>query len=210
MTSSFASLHFFYEREKFILDRVVLASSISTAILRVLAANGIGITSASGCNPPANMREAESMSVVNALRDVLSGKSSNAFAEAVTACDLAYFDALGFHLVLWLRHVHGHSFIPRTALSDSGLTANIIRHALYAAVQAGVDQKHFSTAADGFPSICVLDFGVAVALSSRRVVDSSIDPAEAIARACQDGHLASRLQCEVCVGLLEFAPTLVN
>ena len=145
-------LVFFFEQERFILGTRGLSSSISTAVLGVLSDNGI-LVCEKGVIAPVSLAEVQRIPVIGAVLKLLgSGESLSDLSAATTAMDVSYFQNFGFRLLIWLRHLHAHSFVLRSPLTDVGLTACIVEQAASAAFRVGETLGVFALVG-GAPSI---------------------------------------------------------
>ena len=145
-------LVFFFEQERFILGTRGLSSSISTAVLGVLSDNGI-LVCEKGVLAPVSLEEVQRFPVIRAVLKLLgAGKSLSDLSAATTAMDATYFQSFGFRLLIWLRHLHAHSFVLRSPLTDVGLTACIVQQAANAAFRVGETLGVFALVG-GAPSI---------------------------------------------------------
>lgn len=64
----------------------------------------------------------------------------------------AYLAHAGVHLLLWLRHIEAHAYIPRSALVDAGLRVGVVERVVDAAVLAWKRAGN-SVAAAGLPEL---------------------------------------------------------
>eukprot|EP00386_Alphamonas_edax_P007962 GDKI01026271.1.p1 GENE.GDKI01026271.1~~GDKI01026271.1.p1 ORF type:complete len:330 (-),score=64.17 GDKI01026271.1:110-1099(-) len=130
---------------------------ISTAILKRLADNGIGIRLGSDpkptFRPPATLDELKSMPSVIAIFKVLNTQEAakqqspvaqsqsvrtfaSLFADSTGQKAKNFMTHAGVHILVWLRHIEAHTFIPQTALAEAGLWVDIVDDAAEAAVDA--------------------------------------------------------------------------
>lgn len=58
-----------------------------------------------------------------------------------------YCATAGFHVLHWLRVLDAHVYLPKTLLTDAGLSVGIVDAAVAAAVKAWANQGHPLTAA---------------------------------------------------------------
>jgi hypothetical protein len=148
-------LKFFGEHSEEIMKRC--GPAVSAAVLDTLAANGIGVPVPSGSEPsfraPATFDELEQLPAVTAIFNILNtqeatkkqrdealSKSVRKFQDLAGRqagdADAAEFLAnAGVHILLWLRHIEAHAYIPKTTLVDSGLRVGLVDRVVDVAVR---------------------------------------------------------------------------
>lgn len=153
-------LKFFGEHWEEVIRRC--GAAVSSVVLNTLAADGIGVLTV-GAEPrvraPATILELQQVPAVKAIFDILNtqeatkwqrdealSKSVKTFNRLVAAQaaasptehpDVADFMAnAGIHILLWLRHVEAHAYVPKTVLVDAGLQANVVGRIVDAAVRS--------------------------------------------------------------------------
>lgn len=175
------TLVFLYENERIVLRSSAVACGVSVAVLNVLASNGIVVGNGSVVEPAA-IASVERVPVVMAVLDVLGdGKSLTDFKTGVATSDAAYSRSFGFRFLVWLRHLHAHSFVARSPLTDVGLTASVVQQAATAAFNAGVSLGAFALV-NGAPSVvapAVPPLGVAFAMGFGGEADTALVAAQA-------------------------------
>jgi hypothetical protein len=151
----FNRVKFFGEHSEEVLTRC--GPAISAAVLATLAANGIGVPLPSGSEQsfrvPATLDELEQVPAVTAIFNILNtqeatkkqrdealSKSVRKFQDLAGRqagdADAAEFLAnAGVHLLLWLRHIEAHAYIPKTTLVDSGLRVGLVDRVVDVAVR---------------------------------------------------------------------------
>lgn len=152
----FLRLKFFAEHSRDVTKRC--GPAISTAVLNFLARNGIGVPSKPGpaksFRAPATFHELEELPAVEAIFDILNMQEATKQHDALSR-SLRDFRKLaapprnredelkaaeflanaGLHLLLWLRHVDVHAYIPKNAFVDAGMRISIVDRAVDVAVR---------------------------------------------------------------------------
>jgi len=166
-------LKFFGEHSEEIMKRC--GPAISAAVLDTLAANGIGVPLPSGSEPsfraPTTFNELKQVPSVAAIFDILNtqeattkqrdealSKSVHKFQDLAGRqardADAAKFLAnAGVHILLWLRHIEAHAYIPKTALVDSGLRVGLVDRVVEVAVRTW--EASGNAVKDGLPLLPV-------------------------------------------------------
>lgn len=175
-------LKFFAEHRKQLLSsNYDLARSISDAALLSFAFNGIGLrTATGGYRPPATLEELDSTPAFTAIMCLLSSQEaaskqmvtalspaharflSEAERSAISLSDVEksktaagrYLATVGLEVLVWLRIVEAHAYLPKTPLMQAGLSAAIVDQAVSAAV-GELTANGMSLTADGIPSMPV-------------------------------------------------------
>lgn len=164
-------LRFFFERKDDVLKKGGPARRISRAVLKVLVSNGLGVEVSRGnFRAPATLEEVASMACVKALVSLLdeqaiaskrdpdaTSPSADTFRENTAllrsnpknVSARKYFGSIGFHLLLWMRNVDAHSYLPRSSLLDAQLHSGVVEQAAAAAVLAW--EQHGEPMKDGEP-----------------------------------------------------------
>lgn len=143
---------FFGEHRKIIYQDAGLAEEISSAVLRVFAANGIGVKAAAGgWRPPASLAELSTVPAYTAILSLLDEQAKRTHANSSACSESAsefrsyaaapsrhdakrFLRQQGFQVLLWLRHLNARVYLPKTPLVDAGLPAAVLEHAAAAAV----------------------------------------------------------------------------
>lgn len=165
-------LQFFWEHADEVQQRA--GAAISSAVLEELAGNGIGVPAEGAAHlfrAPASLDELERLPAVKAIFDTLdtqeatakqkddakskSVKNFNRFKDdlskgsargVISSRARTFRDCLGFQVLLWLRHIDAHAYIPKTALVDAGVTAALVDAVVRAAVRVWSDMGQPMTA----------------------------------------------------------------
>ena len=117
-----------------------LVHKISSAVMTVLAANGVGVMRGNGLfEAPVTLADVASIGAVNAIHALLKSNgpspSVNAFNVAVMTSNSEYLASIGFYFLLWLRHIEAHTYCPKGSLLSAGVSASIVEKIVTAAVE---------------------------------------------------------------------------
>jgi hypothetical protein len=175
----FLRLKFFSEHAREVIKRC--GPEVSTAVLASLARNGIGVPSARGAGEPfrapATIHELQELPAVKAIFAILNTQEATkqqrdeALSDSVSKFqelsarssagspkadrEAAKFLAnAGVHILVWLRHIEAHAYIPTTDLVDAGLRVGIVDRAVDAAVRSWGEAGNDVTS-DGRPVLPV-------------------------------------------------------
>lgn len=166
-------LKFVFEHEHELLSaHARCTKKMSSAVLKSFAADGIGTLQGGVYRPPESMEELQRVPVFAAILSLLSKQEAltkkndgtspmhSKFESALHAERAGkrdgnvrwYVSTAGFQIMLWLRVLEAHVYLPKTPLAEAGLTASIVSSAAAAAVTAWVSQGMSATKA-GVPII---------------------------------------------------------
>ncbi len=126
----------------------LLRSLVSDAVMKELAACGVGIQQPNGSWQPATALNLGEVREIRALmQHPATSLAVTAFKNAVMVSPNAtlpqkkrdeqrrYIDEVGVHILQWIRHVASHKPHPAVDLSGMGFPANVIDRIVNAAIQ---------------------------------------------------------------------------
>ena len=118
-------------------------AAVSSVVLAVLAANGLGHKpqGAAPVRPPETLEELHGIPAVRCLLAALDKGTRGGTSPATAALERAlkdprlaenkrYLDTAGFQLLVWIRHYASHVRFPLADLPRSGLTAAVAEEAV--------------------------------------------------------------------------------
>ena len=161
---------FFDHASELQVHHVATVKRISAAVLQSLASDGVGTLRAGMYHPPESMEDLNRVPAFAAILSLLSKQEAmskmngsspmHAEFESALIAERAkrdgrarwYVSTAGFHVLLWLRILEAHVYLPKTSLTEAGLTAGIVSKAAAAGVKAWVNQGFFVTKV-GVPSM---------------------------------------------------------
>lgn len=171
--NSFAIASFFFAEHSGTLQAPLcyMVRRISAAVMSSFAGNGIGFKlTTGGYRAPVTLAELAAEPAFAAVRFLLAspGVASNQSSDKLWRLNLfsdflaaerdglrlaeivEYRATAGFHVLQWLRILEAHVYLPKTLLTDAGLTAGIVEAAVTSAVNVWVG-GNLPVAADGAP-----------------------------------------------------------